>query len=161
MRRPIIILALLVVGIAAVVGINALVSDNDEPANPGEQTTQEQAQSENNDEDEQESATATEYKYTAQAGDSYTEIARKAVQAYNTAKQANITEAAIVFAETNLTQAAGSPLLEIGQAVEIKETDLVAIVERAKNLTAAQAAAWSKYVRFVNFNTDKVGVAAK
>jgi len=110
---------------------------------------------------EQQEESATEkpatYAYIAQPGDSYTKIVRKAIQTYGINKQVNLTEAGIIFAETTLTQTAGSPMLSIGQKVELKENDLVSASEKANNLTEAQQKAWSVYAKFVDFNTNNVG----
>lgn len=97
------------------------------------------------------------YSYVAQPGDSYTKIARKAVQTYGIIENVNLSQAGIVFAETHLTLDAGSPLLNIGQAVEIQKSDLEAVVERARDLSESQQKAWEFYVKFVDFNTDNVG----
>lgn len=97
------------------------------------------------------------YEYTAQPGDSYTKMARKAVQTYGLVKQVNLSQAAIIYAESTLTKAAGSPALSLGDAVSMKESDVAAVVEQAKNLTESQTAAWAVYVPYVNFNTDNVG----
>lgn len=99
------------------------------------------------------------YSYEAQPGDSYTKIARKAVQTYGAINQVSLSEAQIVFAETNLTQAAGSPELEVGQKVEISESQIAEWVKKAGELTEEQEAAWDVYTPYVNFNTDNVGQA--
>lgn len=97
------------------------------------------------------------YEYIAQSEDSYTKIARKAVQTYGAIKQINLSESQIVFAETNLTQAAHSPELEVGQKVEIAESLIGEWVAKAGELTDSQQARWEVYTRNVDFNTDNVG----
>ena len=86
-------------------------------------------------------------------------MARKAIQTYGKKSKINISQAGIVFAETNMTIQAGSPILEIGQKVEIKESVVKDWADKALKLTDAEKSAWNYYVQFVNFNTDKVGVA--
>ena len=98
------------------------------------------------------------YSYIAQPGDSYTKMARKAIQTYGKKAKVNISQAGIIFAETNLTIQAGSPILEISQKVEFKESVVKSWVEKALKLTDAEKSAWNYYVQFVNFNTDKIGV---
>ena len=100
------------------------------------------------------------YSYTAQPDDSYTKMARKAVQTYGLTAKVNLTPAGIVFAETNLTRQAGSPELNQGQKIEIKQSDVKSWVDKAKGLTEDQQAAWNYYVPFVDFNTNKVGEAS-
>lgn len=97
------------------------------------------------------------YEYTAQKNDSYTKIARKAIQTYGIINKVDISQAGIVFAETNLTIANGSPLLNLGQKVKINESQIKDWVQKAKNLNESEKKAWQTYVKYVDFNTDKVG----
>lgn len=100
-----------------------------------------------------------EYKYTAQPGDSYSLMARKAVQTYGINNKVNLSQAQIIYAETMLTQGAGSPELTEGQAVTIKEADVKSWVEKAEDLSDEDEAAWNEYTAGVDFNTDNVGEA--
>lgn len=111
---------------------------------------------EDNDNDENQDV----YKYVAQRGDSYTLLARKAVQTYGIVNKVNLSEAQIVYAETLLTQEAGSPSVSTGQTVEIKEATVKSWVEKAEKLTDAQKTAWNYYAQFANFNTNNVGQPA-
>lgn len=97
------------------------------------------------------------YNYTAQSGDSYTKIARKAVQTYGLRNKVNLSGAQIIFAETNLTQEASSPLLNLGQNVSVEEAKVKSWVEKAQKLTDSEKAAWDYYVQFVDFNTNAIG----
>lgn len=97
------------------------------------------------------------YEYVAQPGDSYTKMARKAVQTYGKKYEVKLSGAQIVFAETNLTIAAGSPELLIGQEVTVSEADILNWIEKAKELTDDQKAAWEVYAVNVDFNTDDIG----
>lgn len=117
------------------------------------------------DEDESEETSAEEteaeevltYNYVAQPGDSYTKMARKAVQTFGITDEVNLTGAQIVYAETQLTQLAGSPLLDIDQDVELVKADVSEWVDKALELTEEEEAAWNTYVPSVDFNTDAVG----
>lgn len=100
------------------------------------------------------------YDYVAQPGDSYSLIARKAVQTYGIINKVNLSEAQIIYIETNLTQLADSPVLNEGQKVQIKTDDIKAWVEKAQKLTDAQEAAWNVYAQNANFNTNSVGQAS-
>jgi hypothetical protein len=84
-------------------------------------------------------------------------MARKAVQTYGLKNKINLSGAQIIFAETNLTKEAGSPLLDLNQKVEIKESAVHTWVDKAVQLTKTQQDRWNFYVQFVNFNTDNVG----
>lgn len=100
------------------------------------------------------------YSYVAQPGDSYSLMARKAIQTYGITNKVNLSEAQIIFAETHLTQDAGSPALVKGQKVEIKEDAVKNWVNKAKDLNAQQQSAWNVYAQNANFNTNKVGQAS-
>ncbi len=100
---------------------------------------------------------AKSYSYTAQPGDSYTQMARKATQAYSKSAKSNLNNAQIIYVETNLTIAAKSPELEIGQKINISEATVKSWVEKAKKLSSDEKSAWEVYVPYVDFNTDSVG----
>lgn len=108
---------------------------------------------------EEQSGDAASYTYVAQKGDSYTLLARKAVQTYGITQKVNLTEGQIIFAETNLTKEAGSPKLGVGQEVTVNQDAVKSWVEKAGQLTDAQKAAWDYYAQFANFNTNAVGQA--
>ena len=95
--------------------------------------------------------------YTARSGDSYTVLARKAVQAY--AHDANVTlkPAQIIAAETHLTVDADSPYLNYGQKVTFDKTTVSKAVKSAQALTATELAAWQAYVPYVIFDTSQNG----
>lgn len=113
-----------------------------------DQAEQQQAIEENKDE---------VYSYVAQPGDSYSLIARKAVQTYGIINKVDINQAQIIFVETNMTISAGSPALMKGQKVEVKVSVIKDWVEKAQKLTKEQQSAWDVYAKRANFNTNKVG----
>lgn len=100
------------------------------------------------------------YDYVAQSGDSYTLMARKSVQTYAKKNKINLSSAQIVYAETNLTQQAGSLELNLGQTVKIDQATVKAWVDKAAKLSAADQAAWVPYTTNANFDTSAVGVAS-
>lgn len=97
------------------------------------------------------------YNYTAQAGDSYTVLARKAVQTYGINEKVKLSPAQIVAAETSLTVNAGSIDLNEGQTVAIQKSAVKAAVDAAKKLSGDVLAAWEVYVPYVDFNTSTAG----
>lgn len=133
------------------------------PFAAGVYTEQASAQEQNNQSQEQqkerqeEAEQADDYKYTAQPGDSYSLMARKAIQTYGINNNVNLSQAQIIYAETMLTQSAGSPELTEGQVTIIKSADVKSWVEKAQDLSEADEAAWNEYTEGVNFNTDNVG----
>jgi hypothetical protein len=100
------------------------------------------------------------YNYVAQPGDSYTVLARKAIQTYGIVYGIKLSLAQIVAAETNLATQAGSPLLDAGQKVSIGLTDIKAAIDATRKLSAAELANWQAYVTDVDFNTNKAGQAS-
>ena len=97
------------------------------------------------------------YTYTAQPGDSYSLIARKAIQTYGIINNVQLSEAQIIFVETNLTQKAGSPELNKGQKVEVSVNYIKEWSDKAGQLTQEQKDAWNVYAQNANFNTNSVG----
>ncbi|USN96714.1 MAG: hypothetical protein H6797_00745 [Candidatus Nomurabacteria bacterium] len=95
--------------------------------------------------------------YTARMGDSYTVLARKAVQAYASDTGVTLEPAQIVAAETHLTVDAHSPYLNYGQKVTLDKATVAKAVASAQALTAAQLAAWQVYVPYVSFDTSQNG----
>lgn len=105
-------------------------------------------------------ATVTNFEYVAQPGDSYSLMARKAVQTYGINNSVNLSGAQIIFIETNLTLAAGSPVLTLGQQVSVDSKLVADWVTKAQALTEEQQAMWQPYANNANFNTDLVGQPA-
>lgn len=100
------------------------------------------------------------YTFTAQSGDSYTEIARKVTQIYGIETETNLSGEQIVYVETHLTKAAGSPALNIGQEVTFSQSLVQEWVDSAVNLSEGELSLWTKYANTVDFNTDAVGEPA-
>ena len=131
-----------------------------EEAESVETTLEETESTESTEASEGEEATAVEaFEYTAQPGDSYSLMARKAVQTSGFETSTNLSEAQIIFVETNLTVLAGSPKLNLGEKVSIPKELVKQWSEKAKELTDAQQARWQVYANNANFNTDAVGEA--
>lgn len=97
------------------------------------------------------------YDYVAQPGDSYTQMARKAIQTYGILHKVKLSNAQIIFIETNMSEAAGSPMLTVSQKVSVSTSDVLSWIEKANNLDPHTIASWQEYVPDVNFNTDHVG----
>lgn len=93
--------------------------------------------------------TPKQYAFTAKEGDSYTVLARSAVQSYAKTQGLKLQTAQIIAAETFLAQEAGSPLLDIGQKVTLKTTAVHNAVKKAQALNAEQLTAWETYVPYV------------
>jgi len=97
------------------------------------------------------------YTYTAQPGDSYSVLARKAVQTYGLAHKITLSHEQIIAAEAFLTTQAGSPELNEGQQVTIAIDSVKSAVDSAQKLSAGELALWDVYVQDVDFNTNANG----
>jgi flagellar biosynthesis component FlhA len=157
----VVLLAVVSTAYAPIVGAQATIEKKTEETKDKDDSkkAEEAKKEQKNDEkkDEKKASREATYEYVTQAGDSYSKIARKAVQTYGLKYDVNLSQAQIVYAETNLTLEAGSPELNTGEAVEVAESKIEAWVEKAEKLSAEQKAAWQPYTVNVNFNTDNVG----
>lgn len=76
------------------------------------------------------------YAYTAKSGDSYTALARDAIAQYAKAKRIEVTAAQQLQAEVELVNAAGAPLLDIGQTVGITKDAVAQALQTAGAVAA-------------------------
>lgn len=108
---------------------------------------------------EQKASTPKEktYSYTAQAGDSYTQLVRKAVQTYGIDTKKNIGTARIVAIETKASEQAGWPAVNEGQVVSFSQSLVKTWVDAAMKLSADDVAAWQTYVPYIDFDTRNIG----
>ena len=79
------------------------------------------------------------YVYTAKSGDSYTALARDAIAQYAKAKKIDTTAEQLLRAEVELANAAGAPLLEIGQSVSITKDAVAQALQTAGAVAATSA----------------------
>lgn len=106
---------------------------------------------------EQENVNTGSYEYTAKSGDSYTVLARKAIQTYGIVNSVELSPAQIIYAETNLTLEADSPLLNVREEVSIDGNLVEAWVKKAQNLNPKAEKMWQPYVADVDFDTSNNG----
>lgn len=72
--------------------------------------------------------TTKNFVYTAEPGDSYTALARSAVQKYATANKTSLSDDQLQQTAAVLAFKAGSPFLEIGQVVTIMQSDISVVL---------------------------------
>ncbi len=99
----------------------------------------------------------TSFSFTAQPGDSYTQLVRKAVQIYGIQNKKDIGNARIVAIETKAADAAGLPELNEGQVVTFSNSLVKQWVDDAMKLSEADVAAWATYVPYIDFDTRGIG----
>jgi hypothetical protein len=76
----------------------------------------------------QQPAKTANYTYTAVLGDSYTALARDAINKYATENNMTITDEQLLVAEVQLANDAGLPMLDVGQTISIAESSLSSIL---------------------------------
>lgn len=123
----------------------------------GQEEQSQQEQQETEEREAEQSQPAGSYQYVAQPGDTYSQMARKAIQTYGIVNRVNLSQAQIMMAETNMTLEAGSPILTTGQQVEITNAAVEKWVENAQKISDASESAWQEYAKYADFNTDNVG----
>lgn len=79
------------------------------------------------------------YVYTAKSGDSYTALARDAIAQYAKAKKIDMTAGQLLQTEVELVNAAGAPLLDIGQTVSITKDAVAQALQTAGAVAATSA----------------------
>lgn len=93
------------------------------------------------------------FNYTAKKCDNLTILVRNALMRFDKSKDdVELSNAQIVFAETNIVQQLGSYHLAIGQEVDIPEDLVEKYVNEAKQLSETQIAAWDVYAKRVDFS---------
>lgn len=100
-----------------------------QPGAPTEPREEDDAETNTDTDKTQPAQPSTEvYRHTAVAGDSYTAVARAAIAQVAAAKGIVLSAAERLQAEVTLVNQAGSPLLEVGQVVEIKIADVATVL---------------------------------
>lgn len=102
-------------------------------------------------------STNSTYVYAAQPGDSYSVLARKAIQTYGLKNKTTLSPTQIIAAEAFLTTQAGSPNLNEAQQVTISIDSVKSAVDNAQKLSTNDLAAWNVYAQNVDFNTNDNG----
>lgn len=97
------------------------------------------------------------YSYTANAGDSYTQLVRKAVQTYGLEYDKDLGNGRIVAIETGVSERAGWPQLNEGQVVSFSHSLVKTWIDEAMKLLDTDIAAWSTYVPYIDFDTRQIG----
>jgi hypothetical protein len=96
--------------------------------------------------DTPEAPSKTSYSYTAEAGDSYVLLARKAIDEYSKSTNTTLSPEQRIAAETYIISDAGFPSLEVGQVVTFSKDSIKNAVNKATNLSASQLVLWQPYV---------------
>ncbi len=90
--------------------------------------------------------TEANYVYTAQPGDSYTELARASIIRYDLdTEDVDLNAAQVTAAETWVTQAAGSPQIYVGQEVLVSKDSVQKYADQAASLDDSAKGRWQVY----------------
>lgn len=93
-----------------------------------------------------EEQSAANYVYTAQSGDSYTELARASIIRYDLdTEDIDLNAAQVTAAETWVTQDAGSPAIDIGQEILVSKESVQKYAEKAASLSDEAKSRWQTY----------------
>lgn len=101
------------------------------------------------------------FTYTASAGSSYTLFAREAVSSVVANQQLQASTTQTLQAEVELTNNAGSPLLDIGQAVTISRADVIAALQHTGVKAATQNASTDSATQSHESDKSKENTPAK
>ncbi len=113
-----------------------------------EENTDTEAISETNDEV---IASSSEYKFTANSGDNYSWISRRAMYAYLTETDSFLNRAQRLFMEVTLANSFENPLLFVGQVVSFESRDVSKVFTEALGLSAIELRAWENQASYVNY----------
>lgn len=97
------------------------------------------------DDNSKQDATSTDYSYTADRGDSYSILARRAISEHSVGINLKLTSSQRIAAETTIITAAGFPRLSVGQKVTFSYIDIKDAVSEAQVLSAEQLMIWQPY----------------
>lgn len=97
------------------------------------------------------------YTYVANAGDTYTQLVRKAVQTYGIKHDESVGVGRIVAIETRVSEQSGWPMLNEGQTVSFSEGLVKAWIDEAMKLSEADMVAWGTYAPYIDFDTRGIG----
>lgn len=101
------------------------------------------------------------FTYTASAGSSYTLFAREAVSSVVANQQLQASTAQTLQAEVELTNNAGSPLLDVGQAVTISRADVIAALQHTGVKATTQNASTDSAAQSRESDKSKENTPAK
>ena len=101
------------------------------------------------------------FTYTASAGSSYTLFAREAVSSVVANQQLQASTTQTLQAEVELTNNAGSPLLDIGQAVAFSRADVIAALQHTGVKAATQNASTDSAAQSHESDKSKENTPAK
>ena len=101
------------------------------------------------------------FTYTASAGSSYTLFAREAISSVVANQQLQASTTQTLQAEVELTNNAGSPLLNVGQAVTISRADVIAALQHTGVKAATQNASTNSAAESRESDKSKENAPAK
>lgn len=98
-----------------------------------------------------------DYGYTAKKSNNLTLLVRRSLQLHDEAnEQVSLSEAQIVYAETNIVRELGAFAIDVGQEVTVP-ADLVAkYAASSQDLSASQLKAWERYAKVATFDLSQI-----
>lgn len=97
------------------------------------------------------------YEYKTPKGCSLSLLARRSLQLYDQADdKVSLSEAQIIYAETNIVSGIGPRLLNVDEVVKINKSLVEDFAKKSQDLSAAKIAAWQSYAKRANFKLDDI-----
>lgn len=97
------------------------------------------------------------YDYETPKGGSLTLLARRSLQLYDKENESlQLTEAGVIYAETNIVNKIGRKPLETGERVSINKSDVEEFAKKSVELSPGLLARWEKYAKRANFNLNHI-----
>jgi hypothetical protein len=94
----------------------------------------------------------TDFIFNSEPCDSLTKLVRRSLLVYDQENnEIELSQAGIIFAETNIVQTMGAYLLDIGDEVIISYDEVSEYAHKSLELSNSQIAAWSVYIPDVDF----------
>lgn len=101
--------------------------------------------------------TAPTYEYVTPRSCSLSLLARRSLQLHDSSSDdVKLSEAQIIYAETNLVRDLGGRWLEIGERVSIPADAVANYAEKSQSLNKAKIAAWQYYANQANFSISEI-----
>lgn len=97
------------------------------------------------------------YHYIVQPCDNMTKLVRRSITLYDDGNDAiKLTEAEVIFIETNIVQEMGPRLIDIDENFEVDRTLIEKYVEQIPGLSQTAQAAWSRYADTATFELAQI-----
>lgn len=107
--------------------------------------------------DAPQTSTPQTFEYIARRSNNLTLLVRRSLQLHDESNdQINLSEAQVIYAETNIVRQLGSFQLDVGQEVSVPIDLVKQFAQSSQSLTERETAAWNKYARRADFSLSDI-----